>query len=92
MYTKCEYDPKIPKSHTTDQPRTPRGRVKERWQRHDIQNTTSVKQSTLLFSEMIAKLENDTNRYMHQVAEAALYMLVRKAYDHYVDKTTNNNS
>ena len=28
---------------------------------------------------------------MQQVSVAALYMLMRKAYDHYVDKTTNNN-
>ena len=27
---------------------------------------------------------------MHQVSVADLYMLIRKAYDHYVDKTTNN--
>ena len=30
-------------------------------------------------------------RYMQQVSTAALYMLMRQAYDHYVDKTTNNN-
>ena len=27
---------------------------------------------------------------MHQVSLAALYMLMRKVYDHYIDKTTNN--
>ena len=27
-------------------------------------------------------------RYMQQVSVAALYMLMNKAYDHYVDKTT----
>ena len=27
---------------------------------------------------------------MHQVAVATLYMLLRKAYDHHVDKTTHN--
>ena len=29
-------------------------------------------------------------RFMHQVSVAALYMLMRKAYDQYVEKTTNN--
>ena len=30
------------------------------------------------------------SRYMQQVSVAALYMLMRKAYDLYVDKTTHN--
>ena len=35
-------------SHTTDQPLALRGRVKERYQRHEIQNTTKVKQPALI--------------------------------------------
>ena len=31
-------------------------------------------------------------RYMHQVSVAALYMLMRKAYDHYVERTTNSDN
>ena len=31
-------------------------------------------------------------RYMHQVSVAALYMLMRKAYDQYVERTTNNDN
>ena len=31
-------------------------------------------------------------RYMHQVSVAALYMLMIKAYDQYVERTTNNDN
>ena len=44
-----EYDQETPKSHTTDQPMAPRGSVKERQHRHDIHNTTKVKQPALSF-------------------------------------------
>ena len=38
-----EYVQEMTRSHTTNQPMAPRGRDKERQQRHDIQNTTKVK-------------------------------------------------
>ena len=43
------YDPGMPQSHTTDQPSVPLGGDKERQQKHDIQNTTNVKQQALSF-------------------------------------------
>ena len=36
-----EYDQQMPHSQTSDQPTAPLGRVKERSQRHDIQNNKS---------------------------------------------------
>ena len=48
MHTKVSlFDHNMPQSHIIDQPMAPRGRVKERQQRHDTRNTTKVKQSAL---------------------------------------------
>ena len=47
---KGDYGQKMPQSHTTDQLMAPRGRVKERYQRHDIQITTKEKQPALSLS------------------------------------------
>ena len=41
----------MPQSHTTDLLIAPRGRVKYRQQRHDIQNTTKVKQPGLVIEK-----------------------------------------
>ena len=51
----------MPESHTTDQPIVPRGRVKEQQLRHDIENTTKVKQPTLSSPARVdCKTRNDT--------------------------------
>ena len=50
------FDHNMPHSHITDRPMAPRGRVKERKQRHGTPNTTKVKQSAL--SSPTRKLQN----------------------------------
>ena len=56
-----------------------------------------LQHSLTVVSQLAAKLNYFTSvhhicrtRYMHQVSVAALYMLMRKAYDQYVERTTNN--